>query len=348
MAVPSVLEDRLVFTLDDADRRWTRVALDCDDAVLGRRRFRRTAQGWGLVLPRPKLNRVEYRLVVTEAGGTTEVICDPDNPERVDTAFGERSVALMPGYERPGWLRQDVSPGSAYDVAADAGPLGQLPVSVWSPAGLDADMPAPLLVAHDGPAYVGLASLTHYAAAMCADETLPPFRIALMTPVDRDEWYAANPEYVAAELAAIDRIAESVPVQGQLVTMGASLGALTAMLAAQAGEGRFGGVVAQSGSFFTPHHDEQESTYPYFARVTAAVAAIAEEHATEQPLVIGMTCGALEENLANNEAMATDLRRQGHRVTLRRVADLHNFTAWRDSLHPTLTEVLRSVWEPRG
>jgi len=348
MAVPSVIEDRLVFTLDDLDRRWTRVALDCDDAVVGRRRFRRTAQGWGLALPRPELNRVEYRLVVTERGGSTEVVCDPGNTERVDTAFGQRSVALMPGYERPGWLRRDVSPGSAFELADETGPLGRLPVSVWSPDGLDAERPAPLLVAHDGREYVERASLTHYAAAMCADEVLPPFRIALLTPVDRDEWYSASREYVAAELTASGRVAGSVPVRGRLVTMGASLGGLTALLVAQAGEGRFGGVVAQSGSFFTPELDEQESTYPHFARVTEAVAAIGEQAATEQPLMVGMTCGALEENCANNNAMAAVLRGQGHEVTLRPVADLHNYSAWRDSLHPTLTEVLRSVWEPRG
>src|SRR6476620_1077892 len=98
--VPSVIEDALVFTLDDPERDLVRVSLDCDDAVLGRRRFRRTATGWLLSIPRPDLNRLEYRLVVSHRGGVTEVVCDPANPERVQTAFGERSVALMPGYER--------------------------------------------------------------------------------------------------------------------------------------------------------------------------------------------------------------------------------------------------------
>jgi hypothetical protein len=27
---------------------------------------------------------------------------------------------------------------------------------------------------------------------------------------------------------------------------------------------------------------------------------------------------------------------------------MHNFTAWRDALHPHLTRLLRRVWEVRG
>jgi enterochelin esterase-like enzyme len=59
-----------------------------------------------------------------------------------------------------------------------------------------------------------------------------------------------------------------------------------------------------------------------------------------------MTCGALEENAANNRDMATALARAGHHVLHREVADLHNYTAWRDALDPGLTDVLRDVWTP--
>ena len=61
-----------------------------------------------------------------------------------------------------------------------------------------------------------------------------------------------------------------------------------------------------------------------------------------------MTCGAMEENLANNQAVARALSEQGHQVVLREVPDLHNYTAWRDSLDPTMTEVLQAVWGARG
>ena len=61
-----------------------------------------------------------------------------------------------------------------------------------------------------------------------------------------------------------------------------------------------------------------------------------------------MSCGTLEENVANNRDMAAAPRRAGHHVSLREVPDLHNYTAWRDALDPHLTAVLRDCWLTRG
>ncbi len=347
--VPSVIEDTLVFTLDDSDRSFSRVSLDCDDAVLGRRRFRRTTTGWQLAIPRPDLNRLEYRLVVTERRGDTAVVCDPANPERVKTAFGERSVALMPGYERPAWLQREVTPGTSTEhlLSLDpAGDIAEVPVTVWSPDGLAADAEARLLVVHDGPEYVELASLAHYAAALIEDGDVPVFRLALMHPIERDPWYAANEEYLKAELDVLDQLVDQVPTTDRWVTLGASLGGLTSLLLACAGGDRFGGVVAQSGSFFTSDLDPQESSYPFFDRVIEAVREVERTDHADRPLQIALTCGRIEENFANNDAMASALADQGHLVVFVPVADLHNYTAWRDALHPTLTDLLRTVWSP--
>jgi enterochelin esterase-like enzyme len=350
MSAPSVIEQRLIFTVDDPTRHFARVVLDCDDAFAGPRRFRRTASGWSLSLPRPDVIRVEYRLVVTTRDGDTNVVCDPDNPERVRTAFGERSVALMPGYERPSWLQREVEPGRQRILTYAAKELGRLPIDVWSPPGLKNSTSAPLLVVNDGPEYADLAGLTHYAASMIETRALPEFRMALMQPVERDEWYSANPAYVAASLGAIEKVGRSYATSGPVALMGASLGGLCALLTAMAARRRLavGGVFSQSGSFFQPKSDPQESSYPFFDRVAAAVGDLLEAGPTQEPLTVGMTCGSLEENLANNHAMATALADQGHHVALREVPDLHNYTAWRDSLEPTLTEVLRGAWGARG
>ncbi len=352
MALPSVIEDSLVFTLDDPDRSLARVSLDCDDAVPGRRRFRRTGTGWLLSIPRPDLNRLEYRLLLTTRSGETSVVCDSENPERVNTAFGERSVALMPGYVRPEWLRVEAEPGvmtkdviEGDDARIEGDDDGiDIPITVWSPAGLESVEPAPLLVVHDGPEYVELAQLDQYAAVMIASGALPPFRMALMHPVERDAWYAANADYVAAELAALDKLTDEVSVVGEMVVMGASLGGLTAVLIALAAGSRFGGVLSQSGSFFSTELDPQESSYPFFEQVTAGVRSIVTSPAPGSPLQIVMTCGRMEENFANNDAMSSALAELGHLVAFTAVADLHNYTAWRDALDPALTEVLRTVW----
>ena len=343
MGAPSVIEDRLVFTLGDDSRRFVRVSLDCDDALEGRRRFRRTSDGWTLSVPRPALNRVEYRLVLTLGGGDTTVVCDPHNPERVETAFGERSVAALPPYTPPAWMHAEAPAGDARELVHQDATLGPLPFQLWSPSGLAADEDAPLLVVHDGPEYARLSALTRYAAAMVGSDEVPPFRMALMHPVSRDDWYAANRAYVAAELAAVDLVAQTVALARPLVVMGASLGGLAALVVALCAGPRVGGVFAQSGSFFDPALDAQESSYPFFGRVTDAVQSLGTV-ATPQSLTVGLTCGRMEENWQNNVAMAARLTAAGHRVDLTPLDDLHNHTAWRDGLDPALTQVLQAVW----
>ena len=56
-----------------------------------------------------------------------------------------------------------------------------------------------------------------------------------------------------------------------------------------------------------------------------------------------MTCGVPEENLANNQRMAQSLLRLGYPVKISTVRDTHNYTAWRDALHPHLTDLVTSV-----
>jgi enterochelin esterase family protein len=56
-----------------------------------------------------------------------------------------------------------------------------------------------------------------------------------------------------------------------------------------------------------------------------------------------MTCGAVEENLANNRQMLAAFQSRGYPATLHEVPDLHNYTAWRDAFDPYLTGLLRQV-----
>jgi hypothetical protein len=57
-----------------------------------------------------------------------------------------------------------------------------------------------------------------------------------------------------------------------------------------------------------------------------------------------LTCGRPEENLHNNRLMAEALVEQRYAARLYEVADLHNHTAWRDGLHPDLTNLLATAW----
>jgi enterochelin esterase-like enzyme len=297
-----------------------------------------------LDLPRPALQRLEYRFAVRR-GEATELVLDPGNPTTVPTAFGDRSVLELPGYTEPWWLDAPVVPGRLAPMALEGETADDVPVTVWRPEDLDDTTPAPLLLVHDGPEYDLLARITTYSGALVAAGDLPPHRVALAHPVLRDAWYSGSPRYLrtVAE-AGLDRIGERFAVTGPVVVMGASLGGLTALLLGLLAAPRVGGVLAQSGSFFQVRHDGAESSFAYFGRVSRAVQQVLDTRDPDHHLVVGMTCGALEENVANNRDMAAALRRAGHEVTYREVPDLHNYTAWRDVLDPALTDVLRRTW----
>lgn len=344
MSGPRLLDECVHFRFDPQDPSVTSVRLDADRAIGGAREFIADQGGWLLKLPRPDVQRLEYRLEV-ERGSSRETITDPGNPVTVATAFGHRSVMEMPTYAPPWWLSAP-GPQGTYDAMALRGEtFDDVPVTIWSPAGTEPGQEMPLLLVHDGPEYDELASITAYSAALIAAGSLPPHRLALAHPVLRDAWYSGSPQYLRTmATAGLERIGERYAVTSPTVVMGASLGGLSALLVAIAAGAPIGGVFAQSGSFFQPRLDSQESGFRYFHRISQRVHQILLTRHIGDPLRIGLTCGALEENAANNRQIAAALTRMGHVVNHAEVADLHNYTAWRDALDPHLTAVLRDTW----
>lgn len=325
----------------------TAVRLDCDRAVPGRRALVRRGDGaWTLTLPPSSLDRLEYRFAVTWRH-RIEYVLDPANPRIVAGVFGPRSVAQRAGYAPPAFTATAAG-GVLEPVLIEGSTADAVPVTVWSPEGLDRRTAAPLLLVHDGPEYAEYADLLRCCAEHIRSGTLPPHRVALLHPQRRDDWYSGSPDYLDTVTGAVlDTLTSRYAVDRPVVVMGASLGGLTALLVALAeslGSARIGGVFAQSGSFFTARTDGQESRFRYFPRITAYVDALTRMAAGDRPLVVGLTCGALEENAGNNRAVARALSRCGHTVSYREVADLHTYTAWRDSLEPGLIEVLERVW----
>ncbi len=341
---PKLLDDHVRFRLDPADPHVTGVVLQCDRVLPGPREFHRDGEGWVLDLPRPAVQRIEYRFAVAR-GDDVEVVLDPAQSATVRTAFGDRSVMEMPGYTAPWWLSAPAVPGRLESMTFAGETADEVPVTVWSPDDLADDEPAPLLLVHDGPEYDLLARITTYSGALIAAGTLPTHRVALTHPVLRDAWYSGSPRYLRTIAdAGLDRLGERYAARGPVVVVGASLGGLTALLLGLLAAPRVGGVYSQSGSFFQVRHDDSESGYRYFGRISRLVQAVLDMRHAEHSLTVGMSCGALEENAANNRDMATALRRAGHDVSLREVPDLHNYTAWRDALDPGLTDVLHRVW----
>jgi enterochelin esterase-like enzyme len=327
--------------VEDPEPRYAAVRLR-SDLPLGEPDFLRDDGGWVLHLPHARLARLEYHLELLGHDGTSHVVCDPGNPQRAPGPFGEKSVVLAPDYRPPEWLDQPGVAGTIEKIGVRV--LGfDLDVRVWSPCagGL------PLLVAHDGPEYDALACLTRYAGALIERGALPPFRVALLPPGHRDEWYSASAAYSRALCTRIlPALRDHVEVAGRPVGMGPSLGALALLHAQRTRPGTFAGLFLQSGSFFVPRFDRHESGFPRYGRIIRFVGGVLRSQAHGETLPVAMTCGAEEENIHNNRLMAAALAAQGYPAALHEVPDLHNYTSWRDAFDPHLTRLLARIWSP--
>ena len=217
---PKVLERTVHFRVADPERRWEGVRLVTELPQPHPTDLAWHDGEWVLRWPRPRLLRLEYQLEIRWPGGHTERITDPDNPLRVRTLAGERSLVEMPGYLPPWWLTAQRVPGSVQGL-------------LWSPEDATPEEPLPLLVVHDGPAYAELADLTTYSAALVACRDLPRHRLALLGSPEQD----AGPLAQAVEAA-----------RGPVVVMGGGAGAVVALLDAVRSE-RAGGAFGQSGTF---------------------------------------------------------------------------------------------------
>ena len=161
-------------------------------------------------------------------------------------------------------------------------------------------------------------------------------------PGCRDAWYSANEDYADDEVdVLLAAVRTRVAVSGT-VGLGISLGALATLALQRRRPDAYDAVVLQSGSFFTPQTDPQESGYGQFDQVCRAVRSIkATRPARPVPALI--TCGAIEENLLNNIELAQALRTQGYGVEWKVVGDAHTMTGWRDAWAPELDQLIDLV-----
>jgi enterochelin esterase-like enzyme len=342
--------DGLTFRLSDPDRHLAGVRLVQEIGLPPDRlefAYDEGQRAWCLRLPRTAAWRMEYLLERRHADGGVERTCDPDNPRRVGGAFGDKSVLECPEYVEPAWLREPPAAGSWREVRVPAPALdAEVTARIWSPA-VDTDR---VVLVHDGPEYDRFAALGTYGAAMIAAGRVAPFHLVLLDPGARDEWYSANPRYARTLAdAVLPKLAATCGTRGPVLGVGTSLGGL-AMLHAQRRYPRaFAALFLQSASFFRPRLDSQESGFARFRRIvrfTDDVVRGAGRGRIAVPTVL--TCGLVEENLANNREMARALGEQGYPVELFEVPDAHNFIGWRDAFDPYLTELLRRTWPLEG
>jgi len=328
----------VLFRLHDHDQRLSAVRLNCS-IFSGSPEFSylAAARTWELRLPRPAAHRIEYRLELEHPDGGREIVLDPDNPRR----SGDVSVLWCVDYREPDWLHLPPAPGRWHDIYLPLPAVrGEMVARVWSP-GEQTDR---VVVAHDGPDFHRHGELGRYVAAMIGAGRIPACHLVLLPPGERFEWYSANPAYARAlSCEALPKIAAELGTDRPVVGVGASLGALAMLHAQRRHPAGFAGLFLQSGSFFQPRYDRQESGFRRYLRIVRFTGRVLR--AADGPAIpAALTCGAVEENLANNRSMAAALREQGYRVTFAEVPDAHNWTGWRDALDPDLTALLQQVF----
>ena len=343
-----VTADQIRFGVADPEHGLAGVRLWQEVGIPGDRLdFSRVAGGWELGLDRPPVRRMQYLLELRHADGRTEQVLDPANPHRVRGVFGDHSVVGLPGYQPPWWLDAPAVPGRTTALVAPParGLRRDLPVTVWHPEDATDTEPLPLLVVHDGHEMADLASVTRYSAALVAAGRLPRHRLALLHPLDRDAWYSASSTYARSlTRSVLPLLRERFAVRGPVAAAGVSLGGLSLLHAEWEHPGTFGGLFTQSGSFFQLGSDPQEQGYSHFGRIHRFVRTVLDTARPPSLPQVALTCGVIEENVHNNRLMARWMRDHGYPVTYAEVPDVHNFTAWRDSFDPHLTDLLHRAW----
>ena len=92
-----------------------------------------------------------------------------------------------------------------------------------------------------------------------------------------------------------------------------------------------------------PETDAQESGFSQFPAIVRFVASVHRGPRPTRPVPTVMTCGADEENLANNRRMVRVLLRLGYRVRFVVVPGGHDYTSWRAAFDPHLPDLLRAA-----
>ncbi|MFN2593756.1 MAG: alpha/beta hydrolase [Actinomycetota bacterium] len=301
--------------------------------------------------PLPDADRFEYQFLVTYADGGSETIADPSNPLTAEGPFGNRSVIELPGYSPPLWVDRDPQEqGTVRELQVRSRILGcEVPIAIWEPNGSSQDDQLPLLFAHDGPEYARYSDLMKLIDVAYFEGRLPPMRAALVPPVvDRNQIYSASAAYSRAFsheiLPAIEAAAPAPHGRGARIGMGASLGALAMLHIHRTNPATFGGLFLQSGSYFRQRYDKQESGFVRFRRISRFVGTVLVGSQWLHPVRAVLTCGTIEENLANNKAVARALEQQGYDVDLHINRDAHNWIAWRDTFDPYLVDLLSEMW----
>ncbi|MGA8206739.1 MAG: alpha/beta hydrolase-fold protein [Candidatus Dormiibacterota bacterium] len=347
---PLVFNDKVVFQFPDPGGRVKGVVL-YQEVQWPRSgpAFQRRGTGFWAELPRPPVDRMEYNLQVSWEDGGFAWIPDPQNQLRTPTPYGDKSVVEFPSYRPPQWVgRMAGQAGDITRIRLNCPSLGgTMEGELWSSAGSRPEEQLPLLLVLDGGDYQTYTGITQMLDRAVADGRLPPLRAALLCPVRREADYAASPTFancLADEvLPGLGELVALAPGPRMRVGMGASLGALALLHAHWRRPDVLGGLFLQSTSF-VGRVEAERSSLEHAARMAEFTDAVVGSRSAPPPVLVAMTCGVVEEILLANIGVAATLSERGYPVSMCKLADGHNWIAWRDAFDPHLIDLLARVF----
>jgi enterochelin esterase family protein len=277
-----------------------------------------------------------YEYAFRDADG--RVRADPARPERAENSWYDAVTAVRgPAYAPHPLAAPDAEPtGTLRRLRVDAGAAAPRRVALYEPADLVG--PAPLVVAHDGTAYLRVARLPAVLDALIAAGRVPPVRVAFLdprTPAVRTEEYGYADAYQEAlaqfVLPALRREAEATT----LYALGASLGGLAWFEAAWRDPAAFAGLALQSPAFLGTPRDRRfhglEASWPL---------EVLTRRDGPLPWRVSQEVGTFDwlHDVNARAADACAARAAAHRFAVRSAG--HNWTFWRDGLPDALTFLL--------
>ena len=270
--------------------------------------------------------------------GAGRVRADPGREARAENSWYDAVTAVRGPAYAPHSLAtvQDEPRGSVRRLRVPAGGGATRRVALYEPAGLTG--PAPLVVAHDGTAYLRVARLPTVLDALIDAGRAVPARVAFLdprTPAVRTEEYGFGEAYQASLAEHVLPALRRETAATEVVALGASLGGLAWFEAAWRDPTAFAGLALQSPAFLGTPTDRR------FHGVEASWAAeVLEADDAPLPWRVYQEVGRFDwlHDVGVRTAEPFAARAADHRFDVRSAG--HNWTFWRDGLGEALAFVL--------
>lgn len=270
---------------------------------------------------------------------------DPGNPMKANNPWWPNARLLLgPRYKPAPELAQlDGAPrGRLERLSVHSDALKQeRRLLVYSPSASleEPGRPLPVVYVQDGLAMHHVGQLDRILELLLARGELRPAHLVFVVPVVRSREYRFDPAFEAFMLEElIPDVEARLPVSGERLLMGASLGGLLSATLALKHPERFSGIIAQSGAFlFAPGEDLDE----HYRGGEWVVHELRRRPVEEiSHLRWTLDCGTIEWLTPVNRRLIAALRRRGQDFYYAERNAGHNWANWRDGLPALLRHAL--------